>query len=208
MSKWDRRMLGLVNLVATWSKDPSTGVGAVIVDAKNRVVSLGYNGFPRAVCDSDEALFDRDEKLRRPSVVFGEQVASKVEPSEAVLVCDDVEGTGYAIAAVDMCAAGVGAPHVRQRIFFVADADPDCFGLETHANESSVCISPVVREVPGRPSEMGSSAIWLGPRPTGARPMALGNGSAAELGRLRAYGNAIVPQVAEQLIASYLKCRP
>lgn len=41
MSKWDRRMLGLVNLVATWSKDPSTGVGAVIVDAKNRVVSLG-----------------------------------------------------------------------------------------------------------------------------------------------------------------------
>ena len=35
MSKWDRRMLGLVNLIATWSKDPSTGVGAVIVDAKN-----------------------------------------------------------------------------------------------------------------------------------------------------------------------------
>lgn len=65
MSKWDRRMLALVNLIATWSKDPSTGVGAVIVDAKNRVVSLGYNGFPRAVCDSDEALFDRDEKLRR-----------------------------------------------------------------------------------------------------------------------------------------------
>ena len=65
MSKWDRRMLGLVNLIATWSKDPSTGVGAVIIDAKNRVVSLGYNGFPRAVCDSDEALFDRDEKLRR-----------------------------------------------------------------------------------------------------------------------------------------------
>lgn len=55
MSKWDCRMLGLVNLIATWSKDPSTGVGAVIVDAKNRVVSLGYNGFPRAVCDSDEA---------------------------------------------------------------------------------------------------------------------------------------------------------
>ena len=51
MSKWDRRMLGLVNLIATWSKDPSTRVGAVIVDAKNRVVSLGYNGFPRAVCD-------------------------------------------------------------------------------------------------------------------------------------------------------------
>jgi dCMP deaminase len=65
MSKWDDRMANLASLVATWSKDPSTGVGAVIVDTKNRVVSLGYNGFPRCVVDSDEMLFDRDEKLRR-----------------------------------------------------------------------------------------------------------------------------------------------
>jgi dCMP deaminase len=65
MSKWDDRMSELANLVATWSKDPSTGVGAVIVDTKNRVVSLGYNGFPGCVVDSDEMLFDRDEKLRR-----------------------------------------------------------------------------------------------------------------------------------------------
>lgn len=65
MNKWDHRMLALVGLVATWSKDPSTGVGAVIVDGKNRIVSVGFNGFPRAVSDSDEALFDRDEKLRR-----------------------------------------------------------------------------------------------------------------------------------------------
>lgn len=65
MSKWDRRMLGLVNLIATWSKDPSTGVGAVIVDPKNRVVSLGFNGFPRAVLDTDDKLMDRAEKLRR-----------------------------------------------------------------------------------------------------------------------------------------------
>jgi dCMP deaminase len=65
MSKWDQRMSDLANLVSTWSKDPSTGVGAVIVDDKHRVVSLGYNGFPRCVVDSDEMLFDRDEKLRR-----------------------------------------------------------------------------------------------------------------------------------------------
>jgi dCMP deaminase len=65
MNKWDDRMSALANLVSTWSKDPSTGVGAVIVDDKHRVVSLGYNGFPRCVVDSDEMLFDRDEKLRR-----------------------------------------------------------------------------------------------------------------------------------------------
>lgn len=65
MSKWDRRMLALVRLVATWSKDPSTCVGAAIVDEKNRVVSIGFNGFPRTVRDTDDKLMDRDEKLRR-----------------------------------------------------------------------------------------------------------------------------------------------
>ncbi|MBF9235557.1 deoxycytidylate deaminase [Microvirga alba] len=65
MNKWDSRMIGMANLVATWSKDPSTGVGAVITDQKNRVVSMGFNGFPRAVLDDDEKLMDRDERLRR-----------------------------------------------------------------------------------------------------------------------------------------------
>lgn len=62
LNKWDHRFAGLVTLVASWSKDPSSQVGAAIVDAKNRVVSLGFNGFPRAVAD---APVDRDEKLRR-----------------------------------------------------------------------------------------------------------------------------------------------
>ena len=65
MNKWDNRFIGLANLVATWSKDPSTGVGAVIVDQKNRIVSMGFNGFPRTVRDDDEILDNRDEKLRR-----------------------------------------------------------------------------------------------------------------------------------------------
>ena len=62
--KWDRRMLGMANLVATWSQDPSTGVGAVIVDTKNRIVSMGFNGFPRRVTDNYDGM-TRDEKLRR-----------------------------------------------------------------------------------------------------------------------------------------------
>jgi len=65
MTKWDKRMLDLVATVATWSKDPSTRVGAAVVDAKNRVVSLGFNGFPRAVNDDPQVMRDRDEKLRR-----------------------------------------------------------------------------------------------------------------------------------------------
>lgn len=65
MSKWDARMLEMCTLVAGWSKDPSTGVGAVIVDRNNRVVSLGFNGFPRAVRDDDGVLADRERKLKR-----------------------------------------------------------------------------------------------------------------------------------------------
>ena len=65
MSKWDDRMLALAGLVATWSKDPGTQVGAVIADRRHRVVSLGFNGFPQGVRDDPAALEIRDEKLRR-----------------------------------------------------------------------------------------------------------------------------------------------
>lgn len=57
--KWDRRFLDLADHVAQWSKDPRTKVGAVIVDRKNRVVSIGYNGFPRGVDDSDRRYENR-----------------------------------------------------------------------------------------------------------------------------------------------------
>ena len=56
----------------------------------------------------------------RPPVVFGEQVASKDGLKWIDLVYADLEGAGYAVAAVDLCAAGVAAPHIRQRLYFVA----------------------------------------------------------------------------------------
>jgi len=58
----------------------------------------------------------------RPRVVFGEQVASKDGLAWLDSVYADMEGAGYAIGAVDLCAAGFGAPHIRQRLYFVADA--------------------------------------------------------------------------------------
>ena len=61
-TKWDERFLELAKLVGSWSKDPSTKVGAVIVDDKNRIVSVGYNGFPRGVEDSEKRLLEREQK--------------------------------------------------------------------------------------------------------------------------------------------------
>ena len=62
--KWDRRFLALAEFIAQWSKDPSTKTGAVIVDPKNRVVSLGYNGLARNVKDLPERLENRDLKYK------------------------------------------------------------------------------------------------------------------------------------------------
>ena len=65
MTKWDKRFLGLAEHVSQWSKDPSTKVGACIVDPTNRVVSISYNGFPRGVDDNEDYLNDRAKKLQR-----------------------------------------------------------------------------------------------------------------------------------------------
>lgn len=62
MKKWDRRFFDLARLVSTWSKDPSSQVGAVIVDEKNRIVSVGFNGFPMGVADTPERLSTREIK--------------------------------------------------------------------------------------------------------------------------------------------------
>jgi len=59
----------------------------------------------------------------RPSTVFGEQVASKDGLGWIDLVQADMEGADYAIGSFDLCSAGFGAPHIRQRLWFVADTD-------------------------------------------------------------------------------------
>jgi len=62
-------------------------------------------------------------RQRRPPVVLGEQVASKAALEWLDLVQDDMEGEGYAVGASDLCAASVGAPHIRQRLWFVAKSN-------------------------------------------------------------------------------------
>ena len=63
LKKWNMRFLEMAKMVGSWSKDPSTQVGAVIVDDDRRVISLGYNGFPKGVADNNR-LEDRKEKYK------------------------------------------------------------------------------------------------------------------------------------------------
>ena len=67
--------------------------------------------------------FRRLIALCRPPVVFGEQVASKAGRLWLAGVRADMEALGYAFGAADLCAASVGAPHIRQRLYWVAYRD-------------------------------------------------------------------------------------
>ena len=65
MNKWDKRFLELAKHIGTWSKDPSTQVGAVIVRPDKSIASVGYNGFPAGMPDDEELYADRAEKFCR-----------------------------------------------------------------------------------------------------------------------------------------------
>lgn len=63
-NKWDERFIDIADRIASWSKDPSTKVGAVIVRPNRTLVSVGYNGFPRGVADIYERYEDKETKYQ------------------------------------------------------------------------------------------------------------------------------------------------
>ena len=69
---WDEYFMGVALLAAQRSKDPSTQVGACIVDEQNRILSTGYNGFPQG-CSDDEFPWGREgAETKYPYVVHAE----------------------------------------------------------------------------------------------------------------------------------------
>ena len=59
---WGDRYIHLAKEISTWSKDPSTQVGAVVIGQNGEVLSQGYNGFPRSIKDTPQRLKDREKK--------------------------------------------------------------------------------------------------------------------------------------------------
>ncbi|MCM1026864.1 MAG: dCMP deaminase family protein [Roseburia sp.] len=71
---WDEYFMGVAHLSAMRSKDPSTQVGACIVSSDNKILSMGYNGFPQG-CSDDEFPWEReggDLETKYPFVTHGE----------------------------------------------------------------------------------------------------------------------------------------
>jgi DNA (cytosine-5)-methyltransferase 1 len=127
----------------------------------------------------------------RPAIIFGEQVASDAGLEWLDCVFSDLEGQGYAVGAADLSAAGLGAPHIRQRLYFVAHAS----GARLQGADWS-----------RRRVDLQSTASDLR-RQWETEPALdrLANGlRGGGVGRLRGYGNAIVPQVAATFVAASL----
>ena len=172
---------------------------------------------------------------RSPASVFGEQVAGTAGLAWLDHVCADLEDAGYAAAAAALPACSVGAPHRRERLFWVAHADGRDASTERQqrsreqpqqpahggagcdkladASESRQRIHHAERSDAGRScSQAGDAGApscfgewgdceWLEcsdgkARPTQPGLFPLAYGVQNRVGRLRAYGNAIVPQVA------------
>lgn len=69
MKKWDCRFMEMARLVASWSKDPSSQVGAVIARGKF-LVSVGFNGLPQGIADTAERLENRE--IKYPIILHAE----------------------------------------------------------------------------------------------------------------------------------------
>ena len=138
----------------------------------------------------------------RPASVFGEQVAGAAGLAWLDHVCSDLEDEGYAAAAADLPACSAGAPHQRQRLFWVAHA-PGARGCGREA------LARQTGEELGGPGPHLRADAWPDGYGSGSTiPVgdvcAPSYGIPNRVGRLRAYGNAIVPQLAAAFVRATL----
>ena len=182
-----------------------------------------------------------------PPVIFGEQVASPDGRKWLAGVRTDLEALGYAVGAADLCAAGIGAPHIRQRLYWVActkypqwraelqengnSSWRDGFGWSgttgrlanaEHPRHDRPARTETEQDSNGQDGRLyRGSASRLAD--TSSSPLnqllcadgkvrrfepssfPLAYGVPGRVGQLRAYGNAIVPQVAATFIRAFME---
>jgi DNA (cytosine-5)-methyltransferase 1 len=180
----------------------------------------------------------------QPSIVFGEQVASPAGRKWLGGVRLALEAVGYAVGAADLCAAGVGAPHIRQRLYWVAESSGERRErqrLHVQPRRPHEALSQTGRGGEGSSNGLGDAGRAGAGRDARTVPLAetlrererqhpwnladctvstgadgktrriksglepLANGVPGRVGKLRSYGNAIVPQVAAEFIRAYME---
>lgn len=135
----------------------------------------------------------------QPAVVFGEQVASPDGLKWLDAVSLDLEAADYTLGAADLCAAGVGAPHIRQRLYFVGRRSwPYTNDSNTNGRYRTVQMGRLGGAKENASIHDRSRTQWT----TEPRPALLAYGAPARVGRVCGYGNAIVAPLAQAFIES------
>lgn len=189
----------------------------------------------------------------KPPKIFGEQVEAAIKHGWLDLVQDDLEGCGYTFAAVGLPAASIGSPHVRSRIWFVADSNlnnnfstvagvvgestivpigngPNIFKSGQSSRASSLPACKLGDTLLPESQRFGQERIQVEPeqetgrssngfnwskfdfircadgksRPIEPGVFPLAHGLPCRVGQLRAYGNAIVSQLAAEVIKGFV----
>lgn len=146
----------------------------------------------------------------RPPILFGEQVAPAIAKSWMCDLQTYLEGEDYAVGFAVLPACSVGAPHKRNRLFFGARTlytYNKCELSTEHTKRFGDIIWSDNTHVPNAWSRYDclrrKDGNWSRVEP-GFAPLA--NGIPARVGRLRGYGNAIVPQVAAEFVKAFMSC--
>lgn len=151
----------------------------------------------------------------QPPVVFGEQVAGQDGATWLDLVSADLEATNYAVGSTVLTAAGIGAPHKRERLYWVADTNnarlpgqrkPQHINVSQgwQTTERYTAPRPLASHVRDWPRHKGADGKFR------AYPFEYGtptNVTTNRVGRLRGYGNAINAEAAQIFIESYMEAR-
>ena len=103
-SKWSNKYLHLAKEISTWSKDPSTQIGAIVVGCDGQILSQGFNGFPRGIKDTRKRLNDRKRKYEL--VVHGEMNAIYNASLNGVSLKDGTMYV-YGLPICNECAKGI-----------------------------------------------------------------------------------------------------
>lgn len=119
VNKWDQRFTRLAREVATWSKDPSTQIGAVIVNDERRVLATGYNGFPKGIADTPERYEDKEVKYE--TVIHAEMNAIYNATYNGISLKDSTIYV-WGLPVCNDCARGIIQVGVK-RVVMATDGD-------------------------------------------------------------------------------------